>query len=138
MRRVSQLIFTGLASIAVSGLQAECAYPDDIKIPDGTTSTYEEMSDSQAFVKEYMAEMESYLACLELENTTVENSTLKSSTLKSSTLKSSTLANSGLTNELTGNPASPQTQRRRAAIDEMESVAAKFNEQVRAFKQTNP
>lgn len=128
MLRVSQLVIAGLASIAASGLQAECTYPDDVKIPDGTTSTYEEMSDSQAFVKEYMAEMETYLACLEPKNTA----------LGKSTLEKSTVANSSLTNELTSNAASVQTQRRRTAIDEMESVAAKFNEQVRAFKQANP
>ena len=113
MLRINQLLIAGLASIAASGLQAECAYPEDVAIPDGARSTYEEMSDSQAYVKEYMAEMEAYLTCLEQENITQAN-------------------------ELTGDEESQRLQSRRAAIDEMESVAAQFNEQVRTFKQTNP
>jgi len=113
MLRVSQLLIAGLAMIAASGLQAECAYPDDVDIPDGTQSTYEEMSDSQAFVKEYMAEMETYLTCLEQTETTQAN-------------------------ELTDDVEPRQTPSRREAIDVMESVAAQFNEQVRVFKQANP
>ena len=113
MLRVSQLLIAVFASITASGLQAECAYPDAVDIPDGARSTYEEMRDSQAFIKEYMAEMETYLACLEQAATSDAN-------------------------ELTGDEESVRTQRRYSAIDAMESVAAQFNEQVRVFKQTNP
>jgi len=113
MLRVSQLLITGLAMIAASGLQAECAYPDAVEIPDGTQSTYEEMRDSQTFVKEYMAEMETYLACL--EQTEIIQA-----------------------DELTDDDEAQQTPGRREAIDVMESVAAQFNEQVRVFKQANP
>jgi len=104
------------------GLQADCVYPEDIVIPDGANSTYEEMSDSQLFVKEYMAEMEAFLDCLEQEKLTeADNLT------------------SDLTNNLTNQADQLQhTEQRHAAIDAMESVAASFNEQVRAFKKANP
>ncbi len=113
MPRVSQLLLAGLAMIAVTGLQAECAPPQDVDIPDGAASTYEEMRDSQAFIKEYLAEMEAYLDCLEKED-------------------------SLRANELTGNAELRRTRARHAAIDAMESVAARFNEQVRVFKKVNP
>ncbi len=113
MRRVSQLLIAGLAAIAASELQAECTYPADVVIPDGATSTYEEMRDSQTFVKEYMAEMEAYLECLEQEDITQ-------------------------TAQASDEDERLHAQRRITAIDAMESVAAKFNEQVRTFKEANP
>ncbi len=113
MLRFSQLLIAALTSITAFGLQAECAYPDDVAIPDGAQSTYEQMRDSQAFVKEYMAEMETYLVCIEQPEVTDATESI-------------------------GDNESGRTQRRLAAIDAMESVAAQFNEQVRVFKQTNP
>jgi len=113
MPGVSQLLILTLAVIAVHGLHAECVLPEDVVIPDGTSATYEEMHDSQLFVKEYMAEMETYLECLDREND--------------------------------DQPAGPagedepmRARQRRTAIDAMETVAAKFNEQVRLFKETHP
>lgn len=113
MLKVSQLLIAGLVVIMAPRLHAECTYPEDVVIPDGTASTYEEMRDSQAFVKEYLAEMETYLKCLEKDE-------------------------SPRSTELTGNAELRRTRTRHAAIDAMESVAARFNEQVRAFKKANP
>jgi len=120
MLRVSQLLIAGLTVITTPALQAECFYPEEVNIPDGTASTYEEMSDSQTFVKEYMAEMEAYLECLEQEKLTQE---------------SPTETNVG---DQTSEKKSPYIQKRNEAIDAMESVAARFNEQVRAYKKVNP
>jgi len=119
MLRVSQLLIAGLAAIVATGLQAECTYPEDVVIPDGAASTYEEMHDSQTFVKEYMAEMETYLECLELEDSAQANERADE-------------------DELTNEDEVLRTQRRHAAIDAMESVAAQFNEQVRTYKKVNP
>jgi len=113
MLRVSQLVIAGLAAIAAPGLQAECIYPEEVIIPDGAASTYEEMRDSQAYVKEYMAEMETYLECLEQED-------------------------SILANKLADEGKPLHKQQRHEAIDAMESVAARFNEQVRVYKKVNP
>jgi hypothetical protein len=119
MLRVSQLFIAGLAVIAAPGLQAECTYPEEVLIPDGAASTYEEMRDSQTYVKEYMAEMETYLECLEQQDSVLANE---------------------LTDERELNDEGKllHLQQRREAIDTMESVAAKFNEQVRVYKQANP
>jgi hypothetical protein len=114
MLRINQLLIAGLAAIVTPGIQAECFLPEDVAIPDGTLSTYEEMSDSQVFVKEYMAEMETYLECLAQE-TSAEPDALTDM-----------------------EEESLQLQRRHTAIDAMELVAAKFNEQVRAYKKVNP
>ncbi len=130
MLRVSQLLIAGLAVITTPALQAECFYPEEVNIPDGTASTYEEMSDSQTFVKEYMAEMETYLECLEQEKLTQ-----KSPTQESPTQESPTQANVG---DQTSENKSPYIQKRHEAIDAMESVAARFNEQVRAYKKAIP
>ena len=113
MLKASQLLIAGLVVIVASEPRAECTVPDDVLIPDGNASTYEEMRDSQAFVKEYLAEMETYLECLEQDE-------------------------SPRATELTGNAELRHTRRRHAAIDTMESVAARFNEQVRAFKKAHP
>jgi len=113
MLKVSRILIAGLAVIAAPGLHAECAYPEDIVIAEGASSTYEEMNDGQSLVKEYMAEMEAYLKCLEPEQ-------------------------SVLASQLTDDSAARRKQNRRQAMDAMEAVAAKFNEQVRAFKKANP
>jgi hypothetical protein len=125
MLRVSQLLIAGLTVITTPALQAECFYPEEVNIPDGTASTYEEMSDSQTFVKEYMAEMETYLECLEQEKLTQANPTQANPTQ----------ANVG---DQTSENNSPYIRKRLKAIDAMESVAARFNEQVRAYKKVNP
>jgi len=114
MLRINQLLIAGLAMLVTPGIQAECFLPADVAIPDGTLSTYEEMSDSQVFVKEYMAEMETYLECLAQESPAESDA------------------------QINIEAASLQIQQRHAAIDAMEFVAARFNEQVRAYKKVNP
>jgi hypothetical protein len=46
---------------------AACEAPNAISIPDGETSTFEDMLAAQSSVKAYMAAMESYLACINEE-----------------------------------------------------------------------
>lgn len=128
MLKVSQLLIAGLTVIAGPAL-AECFYPEDVKIPDGAASTYEEMRDSQAFVKEYMAEMETYLECLEQEDQARRNQ-IQENQAQANDQTNATLS--------AGTGDSPYIQRRHKAIDAMESVAARFNEQVRAYKKVNP
>ncbi|MAF83261.1 MAG: hypothetical protein CL797_04085 [Chromatiales bacterium] len=125
MFRISTLLIAGLAAIAAPKLQAECIYPDEIIIPDGAASTYEEMRDSQTFVKEYMAEMEAYINCLEQEYHSQVYETIDENKLPD-------------VNNPINEDEQLHTQQRHSAIDAMESVAAKFNEQVRTFKKVNP
>lgn len=109
-----------LTALSLSSLQAECIYPTEVVIPDGAESSYEEMRDGQTYVKEYMAEMEAYLDCLERVFAEQEND-------------QGTVAN-----ESVDSIQSEHLEQRIAAIDAMESVAARFNEQVRAYKLANP
>ena len=112
---------TALTMFALSGIHAQCIYPEAVDIPDGAASTYAEMNLGQTYVKEYMAEMEAYLECLEQEwNEAADEPAADTST------------DNGATRE------DLHLQQRLAAIDAMESVAAQFNEQVRAYKLANP
>ena len=117
----ARIFITLLTLFALSGIHAQCIYPEAVDIPDGTAATYAEMNLGQTYVKEYMAEMEAYLECLEQEvSEAPEGSDATTSTVDGSSGEDMLL------------------QQRLAAIDAMESVAAQFNEQVRAYKLANP
>jgi hypothetical protein len=47
-----------------SGAHAACQRPSAITVPDGATSSFEDMLAAQSDVEAYMAAMESYLACI--------------------------------------------------------------------------
>lgn len=112
MPRVSQLIMTVCAATASSLVYAACPYPEEVQIPDGSTATTEEMVSGQTQIKQFMAEMEAYLSCLDREEADLDREPT--------------------TEELT-----MHNQRHNAAVDTMESVAAEFNDQVRAYKKKN-
>ena len=44
-----------------------CEYPQRVDMPDGASATKDEMIAGQRDVKKYMANMETYLACIEAE-----------------------------------------------------------------------
>jgi hypothetical protein len=116
MRRISQLfisicamaLFMTLAPVAF----AACPYPEDVIVPDGTTATTEDMVNGQTRIKQYMAEMEAHLDCLDQEEADLER-------------------------EPTEDERTLHSQRHNAAVEQMEKVAAAFNEQVRAYKKQN-
>jgi hypothetical protein len=92
---------------------AACETPAMVKIPDGKTSTEADMVAAQAQVKAYVAAMNDYVACIDEEM------------------------------EAKGEDAPAQYKslmitRHNAAVTEMETVAAAFNEQIKAFKTANP
>lgn len=101
------------ATICISQASAECSTPEPTNIPDGTKATSEEMVEAQTFVKQYIAEMELYLVCLDEEAAALEEPPTAEQTER-------------------------HTQLHNSAVDSMEAVAAQFNEQVRAYKQANP
>lgn len=112
MRRISRLIISVCAATFTSIAFAACPYPEGVEVPDGATSTTEEMVDGQTRIKQYMAEMEAYLDCLDQEEADLDR-------------------------EPTADELQMHNQRHNAAVDEMEKIAAAFNEQVRAYKQQN-
>jgi hypothetical protein len=112
LRAIHMMLFIA-ATIFVSQAYAECSRPETASIPNGTTATSEEMVEAQTYVKQYIAEMELYLACLDQQE-------------------------AALTEPPAEEQAKLHTQLHNNAVDSMENVAAKFNEQVRAFKKANP
>ena len=92
---------------------AACETPAMIPIPDGKTSSMEQLLAAQAQVKTYMAAMQQYLDCINGE-LDAQGETAPEE------FKSLMVA------------------RNNSAVTEMESVAAAFNEQVRAYKAANP
>ena len=104
------LAAAGLASFSAF---AACENPSMVSVPDGNTSTMDELLAAQTNVKAYMAAMEKYLACLNDEI------------------------------EAAGDDApaefkSLMVTRHNSAVTEMEAVAAQFNQQVQAYKAANP
>lgn len=106
---IAALIFT-------SPLAFACDYPKRADIPNGSTASKDEMIDGQRAVKDYMATMEAYLACIEKE----EDDMLASMPDISEEDRTSRRA--------------ALTKKYNAAVQEMEIVAARFNEEVRAYK----
>jgi hypothetical protein len=112
------------ASLVVAGLlcagfaNAECVYPKaPASIPDGKTATEEEMISGMRAVKEYNTQVTAYLNCLDMQMQTDISAA--------------------------GTEAPPETvaqikainaKRHNAAVEELESHAARFNEQVKAYK----
>src|SRR5690606_5406058 len=92
---------------------AQCEYPPAVDIPDGTSATKDDMTDARIAVEKYMKDMEGYLECLDQESATLPEE------------------------ERTPEQRSMHAKRHNAAVDAMEAVAARFNEQVRAFKKAN-
>lgn len=93
-----------------------CDYPRKPDLPIGSKATKEDMLNGQRSVKDYMASMEAYLACIDKE-------------------EQETLATLGdLSDEEKVNREAALTKKYNAAVQEMELVAARFNEQVRDYK----
>lgn len=113
---------TRLLSLAILSLMFStplalaCDYPQRIEIPNGATASKDEMIAGQRAVKDYMASMDAYLACIDKE----EKDTLASMT--------------DITEEEREVRAAALIKKHNAAVEEMETVAARFNEEVRAYK----
>lgn len=103
------LVLAGPAAFA-------CDYPQRAQVPNGATASKEDMLAGQTAVKEYVSAMEEYLACIEKE----EQETL------------ATMAD--LSDEERASRDAALTKKYNAAVEEMELVAAQFNEEVRAYK----
>lgn len=113
-------ILSGLALtlFMAAAANAECIYPKEpSNTPDGTTATQDEMVAGMKAVKEYNGQVTAYLSCLEQEM--------------------------GARIEAAGPDAPAEqieqikaihTKRHNAAVEALEQHAARFNEQVKAFK----
>lgn len=114
----SFLAIAALAAVTAGPAYADCPYPAaPAKIPDGATATMEEMIAGQKAVKEYDTAINQYVACIDKE-------------LQDSVAK----AGDKLKPEQKADMEKVEAQKHNAAIDQEQSVADRFNEQVKAFK----
>lgn len=119
MRRTTPFVIAANLLLAAP-IAFACDYPDRANIIDGAAATKDEMIASQKSVKAYMAAMDEYLTCIEAEEKEAVVYLVS--------------------------PEPGELERREdmlakkynAAIEEMEIVAAEFNEQVRAYKEQAP
>jgi hypothetical protein len=111
-----RVLTSGLLAAIASGFGVAawaCENPAVVTIPDGKSSTMEQMLAAQAQVKAYQAAMNEFLACIDSEL------------------------------EAEGEQApedfkSLMVSRHNAAVAEMEGVAAAFNDQIKAYRAANP
>lgn len=117
MARISQLLVAVCATTVTQFAVAACPYPEVVSVPDGSKATTEEMVASQTSIKQYMGEMEAYLDCMDREEEEFKREA---------------------TDEELQAHQQLHTQRHNAAVDQMEKIAAEFNDQVRAYKKQQP
>jgi hypothetical protein len=111
-----------IAVLTAGPVYADCSYPPPPdKLPDGNTATKAEMIAGQQAVKSYDTAINAYLSCIKLEH-------------------------DGAVGKIGEKPKTPedkkaladiervQVQKNNAAVDQLQSIADRFNEQVKIFK----
>lgn len=113
---VAGTLLAGL--LAVAAAHAECTYPKAPSgLPDGATATQDEMVTGMKAIKDYNAQVTVYLECLETEmNTRIEAAGTDAPADQLEQIKAI------------------HTKRHNAAVEELESTATRFNEQVKTYK----
>ena len=122
------LAITALAALA-GPVYADCSYPPPpTKIPDGNTASMQEMLDGKKAVSQYNQDINAYVACIKLEHDTAMSKIVKPGEKPTAEQKADMARMEQL-----------QVQKNNAAVDQLQSVADRFNEQVRIYKaRTNP
>jgi hypothetical protein len=111
------LYLLGLAMAMSAAAQADCTYPTEpTDIPDGKTASMEQMVAAQKSVKAFDEAIVAYTSCLKLEH---EAALAKSPDLSEDQKKQM---------------EKMMAQKHDAAITADEALAARFNEQVKAYK----
>jgi hypothetical protein len=101
--------------------QATCTYPRaPDAIPDGNTASKEEMIAAKNDVGRYNTEMNAYLDCIKLE---IDAATPKDPAKLSKDEKAKADEQQKIL-----------TQKNNAAVDELQAVVGKFNDQLKAYK----
>jgi len=106
------------AALAAGAAYADCPYPAaPTKVPDGATATMQEMLEGQKAVAEYNKAVNEYVTCIDKE---VDDAIAK--------------AGDKIKPEQKADMQRVENQKHNAAIDQLQSVADRFNEQVKVFK----
>jgi len=98
-----------LLSLTAAAAGAKCTVEDTPSIPDGKTASEAEMGAAQQAVKAFMASSNAYLACLDEEGKAAGSGEAKAMKIA-------------------------RNKAYNAAVDEMNSVAGKFNSAIKAYK----
>lgn len=116
----SLLTAVAIAAAALApAAYADCSYPQaPSHLPDGNTATLAEMLAGQKVVQSYNEQMTAYLSCIKLE-------------------RDARVAQAGdkLTKQQKQELEAIETQKNNAAVDQLHSVADRFNAQVKIFKE---
>ncbi|MDB6088695.1 MAG: hypothetical protein JWN85_1479 [Gammaproteobacteria bacterium] len=110
-----------VAALTAGPAYADCSYPPPPnKIPDGSTATLEEMQAAQKAMQTYDHAIKAYTDCLRLEH----DAALAKTTDMTPEEKA----------KQTAQIESVMNKKNNAAIDQEESIVARFNEQIKVFK----
>jgi hypothetical protein len=100
---------------------ADCSYPPPpAKLPDGNTASMEEMLEAKKAVTQYNKDINAYVACIKLEHETAVGKVGPNPTPEQK--------------EDMKRMDEMEVQKNNAAVDQLQSVADRFNEQVRIYK----
>jgi hypothetical protein len=117
MKALLALAFT--AAFSAGTAYADCSYPAaPANLPDGRTATLEEMVAGQKTVKEYDTAIKAYVDCIDKE-------------LDAAIAAKGDALKPAQKTEM----QKMEAQKHNAAIDQLQSVADRFNEQVKVYKQ---
>lgn len=126
MIRHARLAVAAALMLASATLPAQttCTYPRaPASLPDGNTATLEEMVAGQKNVKQYMADMDTYLNCIDAASPPAPAADAQvSDEQKKEAEKLEQI----------------RVQKHNAAVTDMEVVAERFNNSLRAFKAKQP
>ena len=103
---------------ATTAAYADCPYPPaPTKIPDGATATLEEMVAGQKAVNAYQKAINDYTACIDKE---LDDAIAK--------------GGDKLKPEQKQDMQRVEAQKHNAAVDQLQAIADRFNEQVKVYK----
>jgi hypothetical protein len=106
------------AALTAAPVRADCPYPAaPDKLPDGSSATLEDMVAGQKAVKAYDKAINDYVACIDHE---LDDAIKK--------------GGDQLKPQQKTDMQHVEAQKHNAAIDQLQSVADRFNEQVKVFK----
>jgi hypothetical protein len=121
------IAITATAVLSAGTAYADCSYPTPPDhIPDGNTATMQEMVEAQKAVKEYDKAINAYVACIQLERDDAIGKLAKPGETPTAEQK-----------KAMQDMQRVEIQKHNAAIDQLQSVADRFNEQVKVYKAKN-
>ncbi|HWZ61662.1 MAG TPA: hypothetical protein VNX02_01475 [Steroidobacteraceae bacterium] len=112
------LVFATMAVLSAGATYADCPYPSPPdKLPDGATATMQDMLAGQKAVGDYNKAINDYVACID-----------------KAVADSISSAGDKLKPEQKADMQRVANAKHNAAIDQLQGVADRFNEQVKVFK----